>query len=84
MKTQRAYAIICHVGRSHYRLLYESAYCDEETLEKAKAKLSDWVRLRQNACSFEHHQCGCESIVIDKLTPDIIASGATEEMIEIR
>jgi hypothetical protein len=84
MEKYRAYAVICHVGRSRNRsLLYESAYCDAEALEEAKGKLADWVRLRKNACSFEHHECGCESIIVDKLTPDIIASGALENIVEI-
>lgn len=83
MEMQRAYAIICHIDRSYYRLLYESAYCDAKTLEEAKVKLAKWVRLRKNACSFKY-QCGCESIIVDKLTPDIIASGAIEDIIEIK
>jgi hypothetical protein len=84
MEKHRMYAIICHVGRSSYGLLYESAYCDNKTEEGAKAKLSLWVMLRKKFCVSEHYQCGCQSIIVDKLTPDIIASGATENMTEIR
>lgn len=84
MEKHKVYAIILHTGENSLKLRYESAFCDRETKEEAEITLHEWVSLRIVHC--EIYRCSCRetNMIVDELTPNIRASGATENMIEIK
>lgn len=84
MKKHKMYAVVYHIERDSFGVKCELAYCEGETKEEIEGKLLLWLESRTDVCEIENCNCKGSGMIVRELTPDIIRSGATKDIVEVK